>query len=66
MDCDIPDVNLSLEKSEYTVEEVIDGTSRALQVCAVGTDILFPVEAHLEVHDGSAEGNMGTVEICVR
>jgi len=52
----VPGINLSLEKSEYVVEEEIDGSSRALQLCAVGRDILFPVEAYLEVHNGSAEG----------
>ncbi len=55
-DCDFPAVEVSLEQSEYIVSEGIGKSNRALQICAVARDTLFPVMADFSVQNGSAIG----------
>ncbi len=55
-DCDLPAVEVSLEQSEYIVSEGIGRSNRALQICAVARDTLFPVTASFSVQNGSAIG----------
>jgi len=54
--CHPPTVELSLERSEFTVSEGIGKSSRALQICAVASDLNFGVHASLQVQNGSATG----------
>ena len=56
-DCSTPKVTLSLEQLEYTVTEGIGKSFRALQICAVTTDLQFGIQASLQIHNGSATGN---------
>ena len=50
-------MTISLEQFEYTVTERIGKSSRALQICAVTTDLQFGIQASLQIHNGSATGN---------
>ncbi len=49
-------MELSLELSDNTVNEEIERSNRALLICAVARDLLFPLEATIHVHNGSAVG----------
>ena len=54
-------MEVSLEQSEYTVNEGIGKANRALQICAVTMDLLFGVQVSLDVQNGSATGNTVTL-----
>ncbi len=55
-DCRPPTTEISLEQSEYVVDEGIGKLNRALQVCFVSTDLLIGVNLNLKVMNGSAIG----------
>ena len=54
--CELPIASVSLEKSEYEVSEQIGRECRALQICAVATDLLYPIQTGLIFQNGSATG----------
>ena len=53
-----PLAGISLEKSEYIVSEQIGREYRALQICAVATDLLYPMQTGLIFQNGSATGTL--------
>ncbi len=55
-DCKPPTTEISLEQSEYVVDEGIGKLNRALQVCFVSTDLLIGVNLNLNTMNGSAIG----------
>lgn len=61
--CRLPQATIGLEFTEYTVRETIGNENLALQVCAVATDIAFPVRAEFIVYDGTARGNSLAIKL---
>ena len=54
--CRPPDVPVSIEFKEYDVNEGIRSKNFALLVCAIATNVLFPVPVSLNVSEGTAKG----------
>ena len=51
--CSLPHVTIGLEFVEYTWRE---NEFHSLQVCAVATDVAFPVIAEFHINNGTATG----------
>ena len=50
-------MSIELEFTEYTVSENIGSENLSFKVCAVATDIAFPVQVSFNIINGTARGN---------